>query len=137
MGRDGNLCMGKVIDLAQTHTSMANDMASDGVWKSEGRSDAGLVHRGDGVDCLLGATCRHWHSAGVPAMMRRVGPRIARGARGGHGSWGRGREPSQEVGSKHRVLADELTKVLPNLRELFARKGGLAHRHSREGQSRR
>ncbi len=77
VGRDGDLCMGKVVDLAQTHTSMANDVAGDGVWNSEGCSDAGLVHGGNGVDCLLGVTCRHWHSAGVPATMRRVGPRIA------------------------------------------------------------
>src|SRR5260221_801853 len=129
MGRDSNLHMGKVMDLAQTHTSTANDMASDGIRNGEGRSDAGLVHGGNGVDCLLGVTCRCQCSVGVPAMMMRVGPRIAQGARGGCGSWGRGREPGQEVGSKHRVLANELTKVLPNCGELFTRKGGPAHRH--------
>ncbi len=137
MGRDGDLHVGKVMDLAQTHTSMANDMASNGIRNGEGCSDAGLVHRGNGVDCLLGAMCRHWHSVGVPAMTRRVGLRIAQGARGGCRSWGRGREPGQEVGSEHRVLANELTEVLPNRGELFARKGGLACRHCREGQSRR
>src|SRR5260221_9143568 len=132
MGRDSNLHMGKVMDLAQTHTSTANDMASDGIRNGKGCSDAGLIHGGNGVDCLLGATCRHWHSAGVPAMTRRVGPRIAQGARGGRGSWGRGRgEPGQEVGSKHRVLVDELTKVMPDHRELFARKRGLACTHCR------
>ncbi len=56
VGKDSNLHMGKVVDLAQTHTSMANDVASDSVRNSEGRGDAGLIHRGDGVDCLLG-----WH----------------------------------------------------------------------------
>src|SRR5260221_14376517 len=76
VGRDGNLGMGKVVDLVQTHTSMANDVASDSVRNREGRGDAGLIHRGDGVDCLVGVTCRCWCSAGVPAMMRRVGPRI-------------------------------------------------------------
>ncbi len=124
------------MDLVQTHTSMANDMAGDGVQNGEDHSDAGLVHGGNGVDCLLGVMCRHWHSVGVPATTRRVGLRIARGARGGRRSWGRGREPCQEVGSECRVLANELTKVLPNHGELFTRKGGLACRHHREGQSR-
>ena len=124
------------MDLAQTCTSMANDMAGNGIQNGEGHSDVGLIHGGNGVDCLLGATCRCWHSVGVPATMR-VGLRIAQGARGGRGSWGRGREPGQEVGGKHRVLSNELTEVLPNRRELFARKGGPAHRHCRERQSRR
>ncbi len=69
--------MGKVMDLVQTHTSMANDMAGNGVQNGESRSDAGLIHGGEGVDCLLGVMCRHWHSVRVPAMMRRVGPRIS------------------------------------------------------------
>ncbi len=77
VGRDSNLHMGKVMDLVQTHTSMANDMAGDGVQNGEDHSDAGLVHGGNGVDCLLGVTCRCQHSAGVPATMRRVGLRIA------------------------------------------------------------
>src|SRR5258708_3159228 len=101
--------MGKVMDLAQTHTSTANDVTGDSVWNGEGCSDVGLIHRGNGVDCLLGVTCRHRHSAGVPAMMRRVGPRIAQGARGGRRSWGRRRERGQEVGSECRVLVDLLT----------------------------
>ena len=63
------------MDLAQTHTSMANDMASDGIWNGKSHGDAWLVHRGDMVDCLLGAVCRCWCSAGVPAMMKRVGLR--------------------------------------------------------------
>ena len=109
MGGDSNLHMGKVMDLAQTHTSTANDVTGDGVWNGEGCSDVGLIHRGNGVDCLLGVTCRCWHSAGVPAMMRRVGPRIAQGARGGRRSWGRRRERGQEVGSECRVLVDLLT----------------------------
>ncbi len=105
MGRDGDLCMGKVMDLVQTHTSTANDMAGNGIRNGKGRSDVGLIHGGDGVDCLLGVTCRCRHSVGVPATTRRVGLRIAQEARGGCGSWGRGREPCQEVGSKCRILA--------------------------------
>ena len=77
MRGDSDLHMGKVMDLVQTRTSTANDVAGNGIWNGEGHSDAGLVHRGNGVDCLLGATCRHQHSVGVPAMMRRVGLRIA------------------------------------------------------------
>src|SRR5258708_38265463 len=106
--------MGKVMDLVQTHTSMANDMAGDGVWNGKGRGNAGLVHGGNGVDCLLGATCRHQCSAGVPVTMRRVGPRIAGEARGCRRSWGRGRESGAEVRSEHRVLADEVTKDVPD-----------------------
>ncbi len=53
---NSDLCVGEVMDLAPTHTSTANDMASDSIWNSRGSSDAGLIHRGDGVDCLLG-----WH----------------------------------------------------------------------------
>src|SRR5260221_12469398 len=101
--------MGKVVDLAQTHTSTANDVAGDGIQNGKGCSDAGLVHRGDGVDCLLGVMCRCWCSVGVPAMMRRVGLGMAGGARGGHGSWGRRGEPGEEVGSDLRVLAGEQT----------------------------
>src|SRR6266481_3155136 len=69
MRRDGDLCVGKVMDLVQTCTSMANDMAGNSVWNGKGRSDAGLIHRGNGVDCLLGAMCRRRCSAGVPATM--------------------------------------------------------------------
>src|SRR5260221_14568706 len=69
MRGDGNLHMGKVMDLAQTCTSTANDVASNGIWNSKSRSDVGLVHGGDGVDCLLGVMCRHQHSVRVPAMM--------------------------------------------------------------------
>src|SRR5258708_6535847 len=129
--------MGKVMDLAQTHTSMANDVASDSVWNSESCSDAWLVHRGNGIDCLLGAACRCQCSAGVPAMMRRVGPRSCRGARGSHRSWGRGGSPPHEEGDKCRVVTNGLTKVLTDCDKLLTREGGLAHRHSREGQGRK
>ncbi len=61
--RDGDLCMGKVMDLAQTHTSMANDVAGDSIWNGESCSDVGLIHRGDMIDCLLGVACGCWHSA--------------------------------------------------------------------------
>ncbi len=44
--RDGDLCMGKVMDLAQTHTSMANDVAGNGIQNGEGRSDAGSFTEG-------------------------------------------------------------------------------------------
>ena len=57
------------MDLAQTHTSTANDVAGDGIQNGKGCSDAGLVHRGDGVDCLLGVMCRCWCSVGVPVMI--------------------------------------------------------------------
>ncbi len=67
------------MDLAQTHTSMANDVAGDGVQNGESHSDVGLIHRGDMINCLLGVACRCWHSAGVPAMMRRVDPRSSWG----------------------------------------------------------
>src|SRR5258708_37392829 len=56
VGRDGNLCMGKGMDLAQTHTSMANDVAGDGIRNGEGCRDAVLSHGGDGVDCRLETT---------------------------------------------------------------------------------
>src|SRR5258708_3221579 len=72
---DSDLCMGKVVDLVQTCTSMANDVAGDSVQNGESHSDAGLIHGGDGVDCLLGVTCRHRHSVGGPVMMRRIGLR--------------------------------------------------------------
>ena len=68
MRGDGNLHMGKVMDLAQTCTSTANDVASNGIWNSKSRSDVGLVHGGDMVDCLLGVACRCQHSVGVQGM---------------------------------------------------------------------
>src|SRR5258708_16864268 len=104
--------MGKVMDLVQTHTSMANDVAGNGIQNSESRSDARLIHRGDGIDCLLGAACRCRHSAGVPAMTRRVGPRSCQRARGSRRSWGRRRSLPHEEGDEHGVITDGLTEVL-------------------------
>src|SRR5260221_8733405 len=122
--------MGEVVDLVQTHTSMANDMASNGIWKSESCSDAGLIHGGDIVDCLLGAACRHWCSAVVPVTMR-----SSQGARGSRGSWGSGgNRPTEEAGSECRIILEGLTKVLTNQDKLLTRKGGQVCQHSREGQ---
>src|SRR5258708_37907238 len=115
MGRDGNLHMGKVMDLAQTRTSTANDMASNSIRNGEDCSDAGLIHGGDGVDCLLGATCRHRCRAGVPVTTRRGGSRVARGGGGGCGCWGSGRQPCQEVGRECGVLGDWPTAVVPDV----------------------
>src|SRR5258708_14948851 len=129
--------MGEIVDLVQTHTSMANDMAGNGIQNGESHSDAWLIHRGDGVDCLLGVACRHWHSVGVPVTMRRVGPRSCQGPRGSRRSWGRGGSLPHEEGDEHRVITDGLTEVLTNRNKLLMREGSLAHRHSREGQSRR
>src|SRR5258708_13911427 len=100
--------MGKVMDLAQTCTSMANDMAGDGVQNGESCSDAQLVHRGNGVDCLLGAACRCQCSAGVPAMMRRVGPRSCQRARGSRRSWGGRGSPPYAKGEQGRALTEAL-----------------------------
>ena len=99
------------MDLAQTHTSTANGMAGDSVQNSESHSDVQLIHGGDMVDCLLGAACRHWHSAGVPAMMKRVGPRSCQGARGSCRSWGSGgSQPTKEAGSECRISLEGLLR---------------------------
>jgi hypothetical protein len=138
MGGDGDLRMGKVMDLVQTRTSTANDMAGNGVWNGEGSSDAGLVHGGDMVDCLLGAACRRRRSAGVPATTGRVGPRSSRGAGGRRGSWGSGGNlPTKEAGGERRVLREELTKVGAHGDQLLASEGGRVRRHRREGQGRK
>ena|SRR5258708_5186767 len=126
------------LGLAQTCTSMADDVASDSIWNSKSHSDAGLIHRGDMVNCLLGAACRCQCSVGVPVMTRRVGLRSSQGARGSHMSWGsRGNHPTKEVGSKYRIVLEGLTKVLTDQDELLVRKGCWVHQHSREGQSRK
>ena len=138
MRGDGNLCMGKVMDLVQTHTSTTNDVASNSVRNGESCSDAWLIHGGDGIDCLLGAMCRHQHSARVPAAMRRVGPRISQWARGHSRAWGSGGNCStKEVGSKCRVIMEDLTEVLTNHNELLAGEGCWVCQHHREGQSRK
>ncbi len=125
------------MDLTQTHTSTANDVAGDGVRNGESHSDAWLIHGGNGVDCLLGAACRHQHSVGVPATMRRVGPRSCRRARGSHRSWGRRRSLPHKEGDEHRVVMDGLTEVLTDRDKLLTSEWSPARRHSREGQSRR
>ncbi len=137
MRGDGDLCMGKIMDLVQTCTSMANDVASDSFWNGKSHSDVGLVHRGNGVDCLLGAMCRHWCSARVPVMMRRVGPRISQGTRGWCSPWGSGGSLPHKKGNECRVVMNGLTEVLTDCDKLLVRERGPAHRHCREGQSRR
>ena len=113
-------------------------MASNGVQNGKSHSDVGLIHRGDMVDCLLGVACRCWHSVGVPVTMRRVGLRSPQGARGSCRSWGSGgNHPTEEVGSKCRIIPEGLTEVLTNRDKLLMRKGGWVHQHSREGQGRR
>ncbi len=126
MRGDSDLHMGKVMDLAQTCTSMANDVAGDSVWNSKSHSDAGLIHGGDGVDCLLGVTCRHWHSARVPATMRRVGLRISQGTRGWCSPWGSGRSLPHKKGDKCRVVMNGLTEILTDHNKLLMRERGPA-----------
>src|SRR5258707_14249371 len=104
MRGDGDLCMGKVVDLVQTHTSTANDIASDGILNGESHSDAGLVHGGDEVDCLLGEMCRCQHSARIPVMTRRVGLRISQGTRGWCSPWGSGGSLPHKKGNECRVV---------------------------------
>src|SRR5258708_3053710 len=74
----------------------------------------------------------------IRALNRRRYPdRRGKGARGSHRSWGRGGSPPHEEGDKCRVVANGLTKVLTDCDKLLAREGGLACRHSREGQGRK
>ena len=116
------------MDLVQTHTSMANDVASNGIQNGKSCSDVWLVHGGNMIDCLLGAVCRCQCSAGVPATMRRrVGLRICQGARGSRRSWdSRGSHPTEEAGSEYRISSEGLTEVLTNQEKLLMRKGGRA-----------
>lgn len=124
------------MDLAQTRTSTTNDVAGDGVRNGEGGSDAGLIHGGDGVDSLLGATCRRRRSAGVPATTRRVGRRISRATWCRSRSWGR-RRNQPKAGGERRVLRKDLAEVCSNGDQLLASERGRVRRHGREGQSRK
>jgi len=62
----------------------------------------------------------------------------SQGARGSRRSWSSGGNcPTEEVGSKYRIVLEGLTEVLTDQDKLLVRKGGWVHQHDREGQGRK